>query len=690
MVATPAAGSHRVGALAATIASLGLVALALPTAAWMSGSGLHTTLEACATLLAAAVGTLSLVRYYSQKITPYQILGAGFLAVALLDGYHLLATSTWFAASLPSAHTSVMGWSWMTGRLTQGLVLWLAYWAWSREQTGQSPISDRRYYWATGLLVVAGFLVIATLPMPTAYGRGWFAQPLELVPAVLFTGTLAGFWRKQRVAAQSFDFWLMVSLVFGAAGQAFFMATSQSPYDAAFDLAHIVKLGSYGVVLAGLLLSVHATYRAVDAAADQLRDTNLQLQEEIQERKARATELREAMEAAEAANLAKSQFLANMSHELRTPLNSVIGFANILGKNKKEHLDKKELYYLERVLDNGKHLLGLINDVLDLSKIEAGKMEFEIAEVKVQDLIPQVLAQFESLVRDRDLKLCVDLPDELAPIRTDEARFRQVLMNLIGNAVKFTETGAVTVRVVSTGQQVARVDVVDTGIGIPAERVEAVFDSFTQAENGADRKYEGTGLGLAISRTLCRELGHDLMADSVEGDGSTFSVMLAGDAAPPRHGSISAAVIFHGQDEETTRDPVENGELAGRLVLIIDDNQDCQTLIRHFAEETGCRALICDSGADGIELARRHRPDLILLDLMMPDMDGWEVLRRLKSEVPISRIPVAVVSIVATDNAANLKTAAAVLDKPFERAELFDMLHRLLADADAERLEATA
>jgi len=660
---------------------------------WSSGAGLHTTFEACSTLLAASVGTLALVRYYSRRITPYQILGAGFLATAVLDGYHLLATSEWFAASLPSASTNVMGWSWTSGRLFNGLVLWLAYWAWRREQRlGESArLSDRRYYWAAALLVVVAFLVIATVPMPTIYGRGWISRPIELVPAVLFAGALAGYWLKQRESRLAFDSWVMLSAVLGLASQAFFMAASHVPYDASFDGAHLAKLGSYGVVLVGLLLSVHATYKRVDEAADKLRQSNERLHEEIRERKAKADQLREAKEAAEAANFAKSQFLANMSHELRTPLNSVIGFANILGKNKKGNLGSKELYYLERILDNGKHLLGLINDVLDLSKIEAGRMEFEISEVTIQDLVPQVLAQFESLVKDRDLRLCVDIPEDLAPVRTDEGRLRQVLVNLIGNAVKFTESGSVTVRVVATGAQAARLDVIDTGIGIPAGRVDAVFDSFTQAENGTDRKYEGTGLGLAISRTLCRELGHDLMADSVEGDGSTFSILLSGDAVPPQHGRTSPqAELFSGDEPRDEIDLLTSGALAGRLVLIIDDNMDSQTLIRHYAEETGCRAMICGSGAEGLELARRHEPDLILLDLMMPDMDGWEVLRRLKTEPPLASIPVAIVSIVGTENESRLTEAAAVLDKPFERAELFATLNRLLAEEPDERLERSA
>ena len=653
---------------------------------WTSGSALHTTMEVGSTLLAIWIGTLSLVRYYSKKLTPFLVLGVGFLGTAVLDAYHVLVTSDWFAASMPSAPASVIGWSWMTSRMFQAVVVCIAYTAWQREQRlgAAGRLDERRYYWLVGLLVAVSFIVVGTLPMPPAYGAGVFHRTAEFLPAMLFLAAFAGHYRKQFHQLNGFDFWLMLSMLFSFAAHAMFMSLSERPFDAMFDTAHVLKAISYGVVLWGLLMSVYATYRRVDSAAAEMGELNPQLRVEVSERQQREQELRLAKEQAEAASQAKSQFLANMSHELRTPLNSVIGFANILRKNKSGGLGDKDLYYLERIQDNGKHLLGLINDVLDLSKIEAGKLEVELSQVNLSDLIPQVLSQFESLVRESGVELRTDVPPDIQPLESDEGKLKQVLVNLIGNAVKFTHEGSVTVRLVAdpvTGEAM-RVDVIDTGIGILEDKLGAVFESFNQVESGTDRSYEGTGLGLAISRSMCHLLGLELVADARFGSGSTFSILLREDVPEPCHGEelIHLAEVFSLDSRRATDNPqdLDRPDLLGRLVLIVDDNRDCQILHRHYAEETGCRVIICGSGQEALELARRHDPDLLLLDLMMPEMDGWEVLRQFKADPQLRGIPVVVISIVGRENQAQLREAAAVINKPFEPEELFAVLTRHL------------
>lgn len=254
--------------------------------------------------------------------------------------------------------------------------------------------------------------------------------------------------------------------------------------------------------------------RAEEALRQQteaLARTNAALQQGITERQQAAEALRLAKEAAEEANRAKSTFLATMSHELRTPLGSIIGFANLLAKNKGKNLQSQELLYVERVRANSLHLLGLINDILDLSKIEAGRVELEHAPTWLTALVQEVVAQFAGTVRGAKGQLLTDMPPQLAPFYTDASKLKQILLNLVGNALKFTPR---------------RIDIIDTGIGIPAEQLAGIFERFQQADNSITRRYGGTGLGLTIARSLCQLLGYQLTVHSEVDKGSTFSILM--------------------------------------------------------------------------------------------------------------------------------------------------------------------
>ncbi len=237
--------------------------------------------------------------------------------------------------------------------------------------------------------------------------------------------------------------------------------------------------------------------------------------------------LKDAIRREKEANRAKSDFLSKMSHELRTPLTSVIGFSNLLLKNKQNNLTSKDLTFLQRILDNGKYLLQLINDILDLSKIEAGKFQLEITSVDLRHLAAETAEQLKTQITDKNLKLITKAPEAVNPIRADEFRLKQILFNLLSNAIKFTDKGCVSIRLFTDPEtnDPLKIDVSDSGIGIPAERVDAIFEPFQQADTNTAKKFGGTGLGLNISKSLLEQMGFGIKVTSKVGKGSVFSIM---------------------------------------------------------------------------------------------------------------------------------------------------------------------
>ncbi|HEV2129833.1 MAG TPA: response regulator [Longimicrobiaceae bacterium] len=387
-------------------------------------------------------------------------------------------------------------------------------------------------------------------------------------------------------------------------------------------------------------------------------------------------------QAAEAANQAKSQFLANMSHELRTPLNAIIGYSEMLIEEAEELGQAELVPDLEQIRAAGKHLLGLINDVLDLSKVEAGKMELYLERFEVAPLIHEVASTVRPLIEKRGNMLTLRL-GALGQMRADSTKVRQILLNLLSNAGKFTEQGTITLSAErekdAQGGEWILFQVSDTGIGMTPEQLTQLFTPFTQADASTTRRYGGTGLGLTISKHFAEMMGGTITVESEPGMGTTFTVHLPAAVADPATARLPAA--------DPAALPVtvlEASVPASPTILVIDDEPSAREVIGRMLTRQGMQVLHAASGEQGLQLARTHRPDVITLDVMMPGMDGWTVLGALKADPLLAEIPVVMVSMVDEKNRGYSLGAAEYLTKPVDRGKLVSVLRQLLGNG-AER-----
>lgn len=369
----------------------------------------------------------------------------------------------------------------------------------------------------------------------------------------------------------------------------------------------------------------------------------------------------------------KSEFLANMSHELRTPLNSVLILASLLKDSKEQNLTPKQVEYASIIHKSGSDLLKLINDILDLSKIESGKADLTLESIPLSSVKESMHQLFDVLAEQQDVNFEINIaPDAPGSIRSDRQKLEQIIKNLLSNAFKFTGkkgTVSLTIRPDTNDRTRILFEVKDTGIGIPEDKQAIVFEAFKQADGSTNRKYGGTGLGLSISRELARILGGNIELSSRENVGSNFTVQLpledevqhssGNDTAAPK--VVAPAVAL------SPALPLMEGE--GRTILIIEDDNNFSSILQTFAEDRNYQTLRAFDGAEGLALAKKHRPDAIILDMQLPVMNGWEVLKRLKDDPQLRSIPVHVIS-ASDDVQMPLQGAIAYLKKPVSKEAL--------------------
>jgi signal transduction histidine kinase/DNA-binding response OmpR family regulator len=422
--------------------------------------------------------------------------------------------------------------------------------------------------------------------------------------------------------------------------------------------------------------------------AARLRTEWAQAREESARATAAEAELRTAKEAAEEATQTKSAFLANMSHELRTPMNAILGYSEMLREEAEEQGLESFRDDLQKINAAGQHLLSLINDILDLSKIEAGKMELHLEDFEIGRMIQDVVATVQPLVTKNDNVLEVQCPEGVGSMRADLTKVRQSLFNLLSNALKFTQKGTVLLaasRHPEDGADWITFRVRDSGIGMTREQLAKMFQPFTQADSSTTKKYGGTGLGLSITKRFCEMMGGDVAVDSEPGQGTEFRLRLP------------ASVGGRAVEPEAARTEGGGAPAAStgeRTILAIDDDPTARELIVRSLTKDGFRVVAASSGEEGLRLAKQVRPLAITLDALMPGMDGWSVLTALKRDPETAEIPVVMLTIVENQQLGYALGVSEYLTKPLDRKRLAGVLERyrrgpspssvLIVDDDAD------
>ena len=676
----------------------------------LSGSFLHTILEWSAFCTAIFTVVLSFTYFHIKRDITTPILGVALFCAGMMDAFHTLAADRLIDAV--ADNTNLIPFTWAICRLFNVLIVLvgvslLMITKPDRFRRGSPFIVGVSLLFGAIAYGVIQFCATSNILPETMYPNMWITRPWDVLPLLLFLfAGLLIYPRFDRRYPSLFSHALIISTIPNVVTQLHMAFGSSTLFDNDFNVAHFLKIVAYLVPLMGLILDYNYTYRRADHVNQNLTDTLKQqrlMAAELQESEGRLKELNEDLESrvvqrteklaqataqAKAANESKSRFLANMSHELRTPLNGIMGYAQVL-----QSMPDVPVVARDRVntmYQCGAYLLALINDILDISKVEAGKMELHPTVFYLPAVLETVVELCRVRAKSKDINCELQVDPELPMgVEADEKRLQQVLLNLLSNGVKFTETGTVTLRVSRGGGDLIRFEVQDTGVGMPSEDLQQILESFQQVGDRRQQS-EGTGLGLAICQKLVQLMGGELQVRSEAGAGSVFWFEIP----LPRAENWSQQL----QQDKT-------GQIIGiqgdrkPVMLVIDDKWENRSVLVHLLTPLGFALHEATDAQTGLEQAVRLQPDMIISDWSMPGMETVEMLRRTRSIKTLVHTPILIfsASVLESDRRNILESGASdFLSKPVHTVELFEKLKNHLGldwsygdTAPADTLEET-
>lgn len=646
-------------------------------------------------LTALFVASLLLVGYYTQQDSMYLIVSLAFIGAGLLDVYQALALGAFGVDSSVTPWLVSCDWPISTALLALGVaVSWLR---WRRQQ------ANGRFNKLALLIIgtMLGYLFLMSIVPMTAQRL----RPLTAVASMLLLGaSWAGYYLKNKWPTDIFERWFMLSIWLLLVAHLLFLPidwVSVAVRQTAFVL---LQEEAYLFVLVGLLLGIISMYRQSERTAVKFLNANAALQREIAERQRAEmvaetaahqfaqlnTELQKRIaertadlslanaELARAGRL-KDEFLASISHELRTPLNAILGISQALQEEVYGSLNEKQIGSLVSIEESGRHLLSLITDILDLSKVEAGKLELEIRPFAIKSVCEASLRLIKQNAHDKNITIHAAYDPDVDVIRADERRVKQILVNLLSNAVKFTLSGdAIGLDVAGdAANKLVHITVWDTGIGIAPEDISRLFRPFVQLDSSLSREYAGTGLGLSLVYRMVELHGGSVAVESEPERGSRFTVSLPWNGANNSYNPMDEAELVAADAPHLH---------AIRKALIIEDSPTTIARLIRYLGEMGIETVVYRQGYGAVEKAIIEQPDVIILDTSLPDISGMDLLRQLQADMPTRQIPVLVTSVLDDMKTAVALGATDTLQKPINRQQLQRALRHTLMRRMQNRL----